>query len=256
MFPEQRMDIIKKMLQSQKHVDISSMSAALRVSDVTVRKYLDVLEKQGYLTKVHGGAVWIEQQDSPPSVFPKSDDRLESIGDFAATLVDASDSIFIGPGITCSVFAKHISRFSDLSVMTNNFQVLGHLVGNVSNLSFVGGEVAVLENGSTYTFGSRSEIYFSNMAIGKAFIGCDGLDTEVGITAHSLSLTDMAQQIMKISRELYVLGASTKFGKVALNRICSLSRPDGIVTDHDISDSYKQYCYEHNIKLLIAYGQL
>ena len=253
MFAEQRMEVIKGILKEQKHANITALSTALKVSDVTVRKYLDILEKQGCLTKVHGGAIWTEEQAPPPLPEPDLDAHLEAIAQLAVTLVDASDSLYIGPGLTCAAFARHLADKGLISVITNNFLAMNYLAGKVKNLSFIGGDVAVLPNGSAYTYGSKTQLFLNNMAIGKAFVGCDGVDIGAGVTAHSLALAEMAQQIMGISRELNVLGISQKFGKVALYRICPLDAPRTIVTDACVDDQYKQYCYERGVKLLTAY---
>ena len=256
MFAEQRMEMIKKILKEQKHANISTLSLALRVSDVTVRKYLDILEKQGYLTKVHGGAIWAEEQAASPAREPDLDMRVESIAELAATLVDESDSVYIGPGLTCAALAKHIADKRLISVITNNFLALNYLIHKVSNLSFLGGDVAALSNGNVYTYGSKSQMFLENMAISKAFVGCDGIDIDAGITAHSLPLTEMIQHIRGISRELNVLSVSQKIGKVALYRMCPFNAPLTIVTDSCIPNQYKQYCYERGIKLLTAYENL
>ena len=213
------MEIIKKILKEQKHANISTLSLALRVSDVTVRKYLDILEKQGYLTKVHGGAIWTEEQTAVPVAEPDLDAHLESIAELAATLVDESDSVYIGPGLACAALAKHIANKCLISVITNNFLALNYLLNKVGNLSFLGGDVAALSNGSAYTYGSKTRLFLENMAISKAFVGCDGIDVSAGVTAHSLPITEMIQHIMRISRELNVLSVSQKFEENAPLRL-------------------------------------
>ena len=256
MFAEQRMEIIKQILKEQKHANISTLSLALRVSDVTVRKYLDILEKQGYLTKVHCDAIWTEEQTAAPTIEPDLDEHLEAIAQLAATLVDESDSVYIGPGLACAALAKHIADKSLISVITNNFLALNYLAHKVCNLSFLGGDVTALSNGSTYTYSSKTQLFLENMAISKAFVGCDGIDISAGITAHSLPFTEMIQHITSISRELNVLSVSQKFGRVALYRICPLGAPLTIVTDSCVTNRYKQYCYEQGVRLLTAYENM
>ena len=58
-FPAQRIASLKQIVREQKTVDIATLCSALNVSDVTVRKYLDQLEQEGFLKKLHGGAMLI-----------------------------------------------------------------------------------------------------------------------------------------------------------------------------------------------------
>ncbi|MEG1516028.1 MAG: DeoR family transcriptional regulator, partial [Clostridia bacterium] len=96
MFAEQRMEIIKQILREQKHVNIATLSSTLKVSDVTVRKYLDILEKQGVLEKVHGGAIWgPEGHECEPFSEPDEDENLDAIAALAATLVEEGDSLYV-----------------------------------------------------------------------------------------------------------------------------------------------------------------
>ena len=69
MFASQRINLIKQILLDEKQVNITSLALRLNVSDVTVRKDLDVLEKEGFLKKVHGGAILTEDETQNPIEF-------------------------------------------------------------------------------------------------------------------------------------------------------------------------------------------
>ena len=62
MFPAQRIALLKKIVSEQKSVDVATLCSHLQVSDVTVRKYLDKLEQEGFLIKMHGGAMLAENE--------------------------------------------------------------------------------------------------------------------------------------------------------------------------------------------------
>ncbi|MCG8573152.1 MAG: DeoR family transcriptional regulator [Spirochaetes bacterium] len=62
MFTLQRIEKIKEILREKKQIDVQSLSRILKVSDVTVRKYLDKLKEEGFITKTHGGAVLIDDK--------------------------------------------------------------------------------------------------------------------------------------------------------------------------------------------------
>jgi DeoR family fructose operon transcriptional repressor len=255
LFAEQRMEIIKNILKEKRHENIITLSTALNVSDVTIRKYLDILEKQGYLTKVHGGAIWTEDQPQVTITKPDLERKLKAIAELSSTLVSETDSIYIGSGMTCSAFAGEICKKPSVSVITNNVQVLNSLAGKVQNLTFIGGDVEILPSGCSYTHGSKSKMFLENIVIGKAFIGCDGVDFDSGITVHSLNRFESIRQIIDISKEVHVLCISQKFGKVALYRTCSLDKVSTIVTDWSLDDFYKRFYFENNVRLLTGYEE-
>ncbi|MDR8471087.1 DeoR/GlpR transcriptional regulator, partial [Acinetobacter baumannii] len=55
--PERRREQILSYLSARDRSSVAELSQVLGVSEVTVRKDLDVLELQGSLTRVHGGAM-------------------------------------------------------------------------------------------------------------------------------------------------------------------------------------------------------
>jgi len=61
MFAPERMRIIKGILLDKKHINVSDLSSILNVSEVTVRRDLEKLEKENFLIRTHGGAILNDQ---------------------------------------------------------------------------------------------------------------------------------------------------------------------------------------------------
>ena len=98
MFASQRINLIKQILLDEKQVNITSLALRLNVSDVTVRKDLDVLEKEGFLKKVHGGAILTEEEHQNPVEFVSnvsSYAEKKNIAGLAANLPQISAGIRI-----------------------------------------------------------------------------------------------------------------------------------------------------------------
>ena len=99
MFPAQRIEMIKNILRQQKSADISTLTSMLGVSNVTIRKYLDQLEEEGFLTKVHGGAILAETNETSDSsetdIFDKTN---RQIADLAAQLIEDNETVFLQTG--------------------------------------------------------------------------------------------------------------------------------------------------------------
>lgn len=101
MFPAQRIEKLKKTLLRDKTVTIAQLCEELEASNVTVRKYLDELEEQGFLKRFHGGAMLVENEEAVPfpAMVPDTGSNLvfvDQIASLAATMIAPNSTIFLG----------------------------------------------------------------------------------------------------------------------------------------------------------------
>ena len=257
-FPAQRIAALKQIVREQKTVDIATLCSALNVSDVTVRKYLDQLEQEGFLKKMHGGAMLMEEESEIAfDTMPESDDMLEKedieqIASLAVSLIEDGDSIFIGQGNLCLALAKKLHAVSNLTVITNNINAVPDILPNVRKLFFIGGEVLV-HNGNMYSCGTKAINQLEDIFVQKAFIGVDGIDMSIGVTVNDFELYEIIEKIVDISREVVVLAEHTKCDKIGLHKIANLDQFKIYVSDKRLDEKYKQYFFERDIKILTSY---
>ena len=258
-FPAQRIATLKQIVREQKTVDIATLCSALNVSDVTVRKYLDQLEKEGFLKKLHGGAMLLEtESDVLFDTMPDGDESLEKedieqIATLAASLIEEGDSIFIGQGSLCLALAKKLRTINNLTVITNNINAVPDIAANVRKLFFIGGEVLV-QNGNLYSCGTKAIQQLDDIFVQKAFIGVDGIDTAVGVTVNDFELYEIINKIVDISRQVVVLAEHTQYDKIGLHKIADLDQFKIYVSDKKLDEKYKQYFFERDIKILTSYN--
>ena len=251
MFSNQRINIIKQLLLEKKQVEVNSLASLLNVSNVTIRKDLDALEKEGFLHKVHGGAILVEDPVSPePDEQPDLNIQAhEMIAELTVTLIDDGDNFYLGPGATCLALSKKLNQKKNITVITNNASALPYLSSPSINLLFIGGDV-ITYNNQMFTHGKKALAYLDDIFVNKAFISSDCIDLNAGITInHSYSL-EVYQKILNRSRQIILLAASSKFDKTALQVLCPLNELSAVVTDNEPPEAYKQYFYQNNIKLL------
>jgi DeoR/GlpR family transcriptional regulator of sugar metabolism len=256
MFPAQRIAILKRILQEKKSVDISTLSAALEVSDVTVRKYLDKLEEEGFLTKMHGGAILKEDFNEPEEAEDAESidgfDAKEQIAILAGSLIDDGDSIFLGPGTTCYLLAKRLAKSKNVTVVTNNVNALEVMAPIVRNLYFIGGEI-VYDNGLMYTYGQKALSQLEGMFVQKAFISVEGVDLKAGLTINDIGVLDIIKKVDMISKSLIVLADHNKFNKIGLHHVAPIDQYKIYVSNENVNDKYKEYFFVNDIKILTAY---
>lgn len=250
MFADQRINIIKQILLDKKQIEVNSLTSLLKVSNVTVRKDLDALEKEGFLRKVHGGAILVE--DIPAETAPEESfdtQEHEKIASIAITLIEDGDNFYLGPGATCLALAKKLNQKKNITVITNNASALPYLDCSTINLLFIGGDV-ISYNNQMFTHGKKALSYLDDIFVNKAFISSDCIDLDAGVTInHSYSL-EIYKKILGCSRQIILLATNNTFDKTALQVLCPINDISVIVTDSDPSDRYKQYLFQNNIKLL------
>ena len=132
MFASERIRIIKGMFSDKKHINVSDLSTMLSVSEVTIRRDLEKLETENFLTRTHGGAVINEDVTSSEKEFSNSDfdpyyqQRVE-ISQIAAHMIEDNDVILLSPGPTNICIARKILNKKNLTVLTNDLNIASEL---------------------------------------------------------------------------------------------------------------------------------
>ena len=257
MFPAQRIEVLKRALREQKSIDIATLCNLLQVSDVTVRKYLDKLESEGFLVKLHGGAMLAEDinqeiENKEDTVLLDHQKEKELIAKLAKSMISDGDSIFIGPGSTCLCVAKEISELKNLTVVTNNVHALEVLAPCIKNLQFIGGEVSY-NDGLMFTYGQKANAHLEGMFVQKAFITVHGVDMMAGLSTNDNELLDMYKKIDSIAKQIIILADHKKFNKVSLHHIAEIKDYDIYISNEKLDPVYKKYFFENNIKILTSY---
>ncbi|MHB8063922.1 MAG: DeoR/GlpR family DNA-binding transcription regulator [Ruminiclostridium sp.] len=254
MFAAQRIKVIKEIMIKNKSVDIATLTNILNVSDVTVRKDLDTLEKENFLVKNHGGAVIV---DSDEKVLTKDftiENYLEKeqIANLAYTLVEDGDTIFLGHGSTCYIFAKSLKEKKNITVVTTNVNALNELLPNVSKTILIGGEVSY-NNGMMFSTGELTVENLKGIFVNKCFMSVDAVDLMTGFTVNDVSNLSVLKLMPKLSKQLIFLADHSKFDKIGFYQIAPINLPNCIISNDRLNDKYKQFFYEKNIKVLTAF---
>lgn len=251
MFAAQRLERIRSLLLQHKTIDIATLCSVLNVSNVTVRKDFDILEAEGFLKKIHGGAVLIDTDSKSPISSIELYEEKDGIAQLALKLVEEGDSVFLGSGSTCYLFSKKLPG-CNINIVTSNISALGELVPHLPNTYIIGGN-AVQQKSLLSSTGSLAFNYLDSIYISKSFITVDGVDKNAGLTVNDHYDLLLIQKILEISKKVIILVDSSKFGKIALHRLGSLSIADTYITNPSVDDFYKVFFYENNIKLLTKY---
>jgi DeoR/GlpR family transcriptional regulator of sugar metabolism len=234
----------------QGHVNIYELSHMLGVSPMTIRRDLDMLEKQGRVLRTFGGAIVRERlayEFSFHEKAMKNKSAKEQIGQIAASLVQPREMVFIDSGTTALAVAMSLRGIKPCTILTPNLCVASELVGQRDiNVLVTGGE---LSSHSPELLGEWTLQILSGVQVDIAFLGCDAVIPKEGFYTSDLKLAAISQTILPRSRRRFLVADSSKFGNTSFCRIASLRDLTGIITDDQLDDNYRKAVMEMGIKV-------
>jgi len=243
----ERHQFILNKLGKEGYINVVALCKELKVSSVTIRKDLKLLEDKQLLFRTHGGATQNNPYMTDRPVNEK--EKIQSaekmrIGAAAATLIEPNDAIVVASGTTVQALAKNIQQMENLTVITSSLNVSLELINNTTiEVLQLGGQI---RKSSSSVTGLYAENILKDFFCTKFFLGVDGIDLEYGLTTTNSMEAHLNRQMMSASQKTIVLADSTKFGKRGFGKICGLDEIDHIITDSNVS--------EHIVKKLESSG--
>lgn len=254
MLAVERRNLILEKLQDEKKVVVSELSTLFDVSEETIRRDLDKLDKEGLATKSYGGAVLNENTslDMPFNVRKKRNMQgKQIIAELVSDLVQEGEHIIVDPSTTAVAIVKALKSRKRLTVITNSIEVLVEL-SDVSGWDIISTGGTMRENYLALV-GPKATDAISSFHVDRAIISCKGLDMEQGITDSNEMFSQVKQTMFKSAKQRILAADCTKFDNVAFSRICELSAVDMVVTDVRPPEVWMRYFAEKGIECL--YGR-
>jgi DeoR/GlpR family transcriptional regulator of sugar metabolism len=215
---------------------IVDLAAALRVSDMTVRRDLAVLARAGLVVKVHGGVTAVEQA-APAAAAARRDGQVtseraakEAIAAAAVGLVAPGATIGVSGGSTTMVFARLLVDVPGLTIVTNSLPLADLLYREGRD------DQTVILTGGVRT---PSGVLVGPVAVEAArrlhvdlnFVGTAGMDERVGFTSSDLLESELVRVMLEGGGRIVVLADHTKWGRVGLTSVARLADAHVLITD-------------------------
>jgi DeoR/GlpR family transcriptional regulator of sugar metabolism len=239
------------MIQSRGFASLGELAESLEVSDSTVRRDLEQLERDGLARRTHGGAFWTGEPDTLRVFQTRRDDdwpAKAAIGRMAATLIEDHDTILLDGGSTTYELARHlVSR--PLQVVTNSLPV-AHLLSSSESIDLVmiGGCV---RGRTAVAIGPMADAMLHSINVGKAFLSVAGI-TDRGYFNSNMMLVESEKAMLAAADRAIVVADSSKFGKVSLSRLCGLHEVHAVVTDSSVESKWKEHLELAGVELVLA----
>ena len=236
MWQDERQRAILEMIAKKGRVTISEICKAFDISEMTARRDLRELDRQGSLRRVHGGAISsLGRSYEPPYAMrsTQSIDAKQAIGCKAAKMVLDGDSIALDVGTTTMEVARALPGKRDLTIITASLSIANFIAANFS----LGVDVRLIVTGGIVRprefsmIGQLAASAYQDFYVDKAFIGVGGLTLEAGLTEYNLEDALVKRYLIASAREKIVVAEGGKFGRTTLARIAPLSAVQTVVTD-------------------------
>jgi DeoR family transcriptional regulator, aga operon transcriptional repressor len=212
-------------------LEVDTLAAQFSVSAATVRRDLELLEKQRLVSRTRGGATTHASFNDLPLSYKTAQDAQEKrrIARRALDFLDGARVIGTTGGTTVTEFAHLLMDRDGLTIVTNALNLAIHLVANPQLRVFAaGGEV---RNSSEEAVGPSAEDFMAQYNIDVAFVGVDGVDAEAGCTNYDPVGARVNSVLRERARTSVVLADATKIGRIALAQVCKMSEVDVLITD-------------------------
>ncbi|MCL6297886.1 DeoR/GlpR family DNA-binding transcription regulator [Streptomyces kronopolitis] len=262
---EQRRALILDEVRRRGGVRVNELTRRLNVSDMTVRRDLDALARQGMVEKVHGGAVPVSEPSAhEPGFEAKSALELsakEDIARAAAEMAAPGSAIALAGGTTAFALAQRLLDVPDLTVVTNSVRVAD--VFYTAQRAAAGGggprpgsATVVLTGGvrtpSDTLVGPVADAAIRSLHFDVLFLGVHGISVEAGLSTPNLAEAETNRHFVRSARRVVVVADHTKWGTVGLSSFASLDQVAVLVTDSGLSAAARAEFAELPPELVVA----
>ena len=207
----------------------------LGVSESTIRRDLEALDLAGSIKRTHGGAVYTGEVRSMPAFDERTGTAAaekRAIGLAAAALLEDGDTVLLDGGTTTLEVARALIG-RRVQVVTNSLPIAQLLASSQqTDLILIGGYVYPRTG---VALGPLAIATMQAIRVRTAILGAGGIVAEGIYNSNSL-LVETERQMMSCGQEVMIVADHTKFGRLALARLCGLDEVDQVVVDSGLCD--------------------
>jgi DeoR/GlpR family transcriptional regulator of sugar metabolism len=239
MTARRRRDLIARRVRETGSVEVADLMAEFGLTDTSIRRDLTILEKRGVLRRVRGGGVQTTKALELVGHYVERTrerwDEKRAIASAAVGYVNPEDVIVLDSGTTVLAMARRLAqerrRLGTLRIVTNSIALLDEVgVWAKPNLMVLGG-IYLPEHRATA--GPEALKQLNRISADRAFLGCDGLTLDEGITTAHPLIAETGRKMAERAGEVIVLADHTKLGRAGFVSIMPNEMIDVLITDAD-----------------------
>lgn len=255
----ERQSRLKDLLARKGMSDLDSLSSELQVSQSTIRRDVEMLEKTGLVRRTHGGVIWVGDDRSGtnsngarPYAFDQrmayQTDAKRQIARAGARLVRPGQTVLIDGGTTTFYLAQQLLG-QTLQLVTNSLPIANLFINDENvELVLVGG---LLYPRYGVLLGPMAEHELGTIHAQTLFISVAGVH-DGALYNQNLLLVQAERRMMAQAQQVVLLADSGKFGQQALARLCALGDIDVLVADNGLTQEQREQVRAAGVRLIVA----
>jgi len=232
---QSRLDQIMDYLKSHNLVTVDQLVAAIAASPATIRRDLIKLDREGAISRSHGGVTLNRFIPNQPTTLEKMQRHLpekQTIARHAASLVKSGDAVVLDAGTTMLELARQLTHLP-LRVITADLHIALFLAEfKQIEVTIIGGRI---DDSSQSCIGEHGRRLLRSIYPDIAFVSCNSWSLEKGITAPTEEKAGLKQDLMANARRRVLLADSSKYGSWSLFQAAPLQQLSDIITDERLT---------------------
>jgi DeoR/GlpR family transcriptional regulator of sugar metabolism len=238
MLAERRRHRLLELITRQGYATLDELVRVLAVSESTIRRDLEALDLAGSIKRTHGGAIYTGEVRSMPAFDDRTGTSVpekRAIGQLVASLLEDGDTVLLDGGTTTLEVARALLG-RRVQVVTNSLPIAQLLASSQqTDLILIGGYVYPRTG---VALGPLAIATMQSLRVRTAILGAGGIVPEGIYNSNSL-LVETERQMMSCGQDVMIVADRTKFGRLALARLCALEDVDLVVSDSGLSDEQR-----------------
>ncbi|MDY7011883.1 MAG: DeoR/GlpR family DNA-binding transcription regulator [Planctomycetota bacterium] len=249
---ETRRAMSADILSQKGFMSLAELASAIGVSESTARRDLEALERQGTVTRTHGGAVYVKSSPTHSLAFADRQTTAvaekEAIARAVAELIPSGQTVILNGGTTCCQVARAIQG-RHLNVITNSVPIGSLLSADLATeVTLIGGYVYPRTG---VALGAMAEQQIAGLHATQLIFSSAGVTDQEAFNANQM-MVDVERRMMDIAEKIILVADHTKFGMRSVVKLCDLNEVDVIVTDSGADAETLKRLKESGPKVIVA----
>jgi DeoR family deoxyribose operon repressor len=254
---DSRLDQIVKFCESHGFVSYRQLVDALHVSEITIRRDLELLEKLKLIKRERGGASVVKSQSiidlveyNEEAATAEFAEEKKRIGSAAVSLIQPGETIIFDSGSTLFQMVSQLPEKIGITAICYGLKTAFALDRKqTTQLILIGG-----------TYHKRLDMFesiedansFKSIRADKAFISAFGVNKNAGLTSGSFFVSSIRKEIINAADKVFLLADSSKFGRIECAHFADLNNVDVVITDSGLNQNYINLLDDLDIKTILA----